>query len=49
METFFAQYPDAGAGEGARRRALETVRNNIRWNVYHLNAVTSWLVTNHRG
>lgn len=43
METFFAQYPNAGAGESARRRALETVRNNIQWRKTHLAAVTDWL------
>ncbi|KAJ8721560.1 hypothetical protein PYW07_002335 [Mythimna separata] len=48
MEAFFAQYPEAGAGESARKRALETVRNNIRWNSYHLNQVTSWINNNHR-
>ncbi|OTF72637.1 hypothetical protein BLA29_000862, partial [Euroglyphus maynei] len=28
---FFEQYPDAGAGQGARMEAIETVRKNIQW------------------
>nr|XP_021183617.2 glutamyl aminopeptidase isoform X1 [Helicoverpa armigera] len=48
MEAFFAQYPEAGAGEGARARALETVRNNIRWNQHHLNDVAAWVNANQR-
>ncbi|XP_041988215.1 glutamyl aminopeptidase isoform X2 [Aricia agestis] len=45
MEEFFAAYPDAGAGESGRRRALETVRNNIRWAAAHTGDVTDWLNT----
>nr|ASU92548.1 glutamine aminopeptidase-like protein 9 [Achaea janata] len=48
MEAFFTQYPDAGAGESSRQRALENVRNNIRWNTYNLPGVASWLQANHR-
>ncbi|XP_075974055.1 glutamyl aminopeptidase-like isoform X2 [Anticarsia gemmatalis] len=48
MEAFFNQYPEAGAGESARQRALENVRNNIRWNTYNLPGVASWLQANHR-
>ncbi|KAI5638874.1 peptidase family m1 domain-containing protein [Phthorimaea operculella] len=43
METFFSEYPDAGAGEAARRRALETVRNNIRWIESNQKPVADWL------
>ncbi|XP_049868546.1 glutamyl aminopeptidase-like isoform X2 [Pectinophora gossypiella] len=43
MNAFFAEHPDAGAGEAARRRALETVRDNIRWNEHYLAPVTDWL------
>ena len=46
MQAFFAQYPEAGAGESARKRALENVRNNIRWNEHHLNQVTAWINDN---
>uniref|UniRef100_A0A2A4JGY4 Aminopeptidase n=1 Tax=Heliothis virescens TaxID=7102 RepID=A0A2A4JGY4_HELVI len=48
MEAFFAQYPDAGAGAGARARALENVRNNIRWNEFHLKQVAAWIDANQR-
>ncbi|CAG4971610.1 unnamed protein product [Parnassius apollo] len=43
METWFAQYPEAGAGESARKRALETVHNNIRWSSTQKPAVVDWL------
>ncbi|KAL0880742.1 hypothetical protein ABMA27_001954 [Loxostege sticticalis] len=43
MEAFFEQYPEAGAGEAARRRALETVRGNIKWASTHHSAVAAWL------
>lgn len=31
MEYFFAEYPNAGAGENARKQALENIQNNIKW------------------
>ncbi|CAK1540454.1 unnamed protein product [Leptosia nina] len=43
MEKFFEKYPDAGAGASARKRALETVRNNIKWTATHQSAVAKWL------
>ncbi|XP_064072043.1 glutamyl aminopeptidase isoform X1 [Vanessa tameamea] len=43
MQAFFAQYPDAGAGESSRIRALENVRNNIKWTNTHQSAVSAWL------
>ncbi|XP_028172981.1 glutamyl aminopeptidase-like isoform X2 [Ostrinia furnacalis] len=43
MEAFFEQYPEAGAGEAARRRALETVKGNIKWAASHQAAVAAWL------
>ncbi|XP_013180265.1 PREDICTED: glutamyl aminopeptidase-like isoform X2 [Papilio xuthus] len=43
MEEFFKKYPEAGAGESARKRALETVRNNIRWAATQKPAVATWL------
>ncbi|XP_013142752.1 PREDICTED: glutamyl aminopeptidase-like isoform X2 [Papilio polytes] len=43
MEEFFKKYPEAGAGESARKRALETVRNNIRWAETQKPAVAAWL------
>ncbi|XP_045768463.1 glutamyl aminopeptidase isoform X2 [Maniola jurtina] len=43
MEEFFARYPEAGAGESSRVRALETVRNNIQWATTHLAVVSTWL------
>ncbi|CAG9785493.1 unnamed protein product [Diatraea saccharalis] len=47
MEEFFEQYPEAGAGEASRRRALETVRNNIKWTDHNQASVLDWL-NNHQ-
>ncbi|XP_060803817.1 glutamyl aminopeptidase isoform X1 [Amyelois transitella] len=43
MEDFFAQYPQAGAGETSRARALETVRYNVQWRDTQLQSVQDWL------
>ena len=43
MQAFFKQYPEAGAGEMSRVRAIENVQNNINWTNSHLNSVSSWL------
>ncbi|XP_026315778.1 glutamyl aminopeptidase-like [Hyposmocoma kahamanoa] len=43
MESFFKQYPEAGAGENARRQALENVRNNIEWVTANQPVVVEWL------
>jgi len=31
MNSFFAKYPEAGAGKNYRTKALETVSKNIKW------------------
>ncbi|KAL4715582.1 hypothetical protein ACJJTC_009208 [Scirpophaga incertulas] len=43
IESFFAKHPESGAGETARRRTLENVKNNIKWAKYNLADVTRWL------
>lgn len=43
MEEFFNKHKEAGAGELARKQALETVRNNIKWTQKNYNAVSMWL------
>lgn len=43
MESFFKQYPEAGAGATARRQALENVRNNIEWVTVNQPVVVQWL------
>lgn len=48
MESFFGLYPEAGAGETGRRRALENCKNNIRWSTYHLKQVTTWINANYQ-
>uniref|UniRef100_A0A182QN30 glutamyl aminopeptidase n=1 Tax=Anopheles farauti TaxID=69004 RepID=A0A182QN30_9DIPT len=43
LEDFFARYPEAGAGEAARRQALEQIQNNISWLERNQANVASWL------
>lgn len=45
MEAFFAKYSEAGAGTAARKQALETVKNNIKWLEQNLEPVGKWLAT----
>lgn len=46
MEDFFAFYPEAGAGATARKQAIETVKNNIKWLKTHEETVRKWLLEN---
>lgn len=43
MDAFFDEYPNAGAGETARRQARENVKNNIKWLATHEETVRLWL------
>ncbi|XP_055972617.1 glutamyl aminopeptidase [Sorex fumeus] len=43
METFFAKYPEAGAGETPRQQVLETVKNNIEWLKLNRESIKNWL------
>ena len=43
MKAFFTRYPEAGAGERARREALETTQANINWLKNHRDELASWL------
>lgn len=43
MNSFFAKYPEAGAGASARLQALETVENNIKWIKNYKDIVESWI------
>nr|XP_042907730.1 uncharacterized protein LOC107439767 isoform X3 [Parasteatoda tepidariorum] len=43
MKSFFAEYPDAGAGKRGRQQALETVQNNIRWLKTYKESIKAWL------
>ena len=45
MEAFFAQYPEAGAGEQYRQQALETVQTNIKWVADNSPQIRDWLNT----
>ncbi|XP_037686396.1 glutamyl aminopeptidase [Choloepus didactylus] len=42
MESFFAKYPEAGAGEKPRKQVLETVKNNIEWLKQNRNTIREW-------
>ncbi|XP_055129956.1 glutamyl aminopeptidase isoform X4 [Symphalangus syndactylus] len=44
MESFFAKYPQAGAGEKSREQVLETVKNNIEWLKQHRNTIREWFL-----
>ncbi|KAM5255847.1 glutamyl aminopeptidase [Ctenodactylus gundi] len=44
MKSFFAKYPDAGAGEQPRQQVLETVTNNIEWLRQNQNAIREWFL-----
>ncbi|XP_006162311.1 glutamyl aminopeptidase isoform X2 [Tupaia chinensis] len=44
MESFFAKYPEAGAGETPRQQVLETVRNNIAWLARNRAAIREWFL-----
>ena len=43
MESFFAKYPNAGAGENYRKIALETVKNNIAFLRDNVDTIDNWL------
>ncbi|XP_004380316.1 glutamyl aminopeptidase [Trichechus manatus latirostris] len=42
MESFFAKYPEAGAGETPRQQVLETVKNNIEWLKQNRDTIREW-------
>ncbi|XP_065212642.1 glutamyl aminopeptidase-like isoform X2 [Planococcus citri] len=42
MNEFFAKYPEAGAGSAARKRALERVKNNIKWRQTNVAKLRKW-------
>lgn len=46
MHSFFAKYPNAGAGATARIQALETVENNIKWLEVNQLPIEQWLQEN---
>lgn len=46
MQTFFEKYPDAGAGRANRAKALETIKDNIRWLSNYKSTVESWIANN---
>ena len=46
VESFFAKYPDAGAGVMARKQAVDRIKSNIAWMKANEQQVSSWLDAN---
>ena len=44
LKAFFAKYPEAGAGAGARREAIQNVETNIEWLKNNEQKVGEWLI-----
>lgn len=42
MQSFFAKYPNAGAGAQPREQVLETVKNNIEWVKENRQSISEW-------
>ncbi|KAK7814559.1 hypothetical protein U0070_005862 [Myodes glareolus] len=42
MQSFFAKYPNAGAGVQPREQVLETVKNNIEWVKENRESISQW-------
>lgn len=42
MQSFFAKYPNAGAGAQPREQVLETVKNNIEWVKENRQSISDW-------
>ncbi|ERE90258.1 glutamyl aminopeptidase-like protein [Cricetulus griseus] len=45
MESFFAKYPNAGAGAQPRQQVLETVKNNIEWLKQNRETIRDWFAS----
>lgn len=46
LKSFFAKYPDAGAGKRARQQAIESIENNINWLRHHKQTISDWFNKN---
>lgn len=45
MQSFFAKYPNAGAGAKPREQVLETVKNNIEWLKLNRKSISEWFAS----
>jgi glutamyl aminopeptidase len=45
MQSFFAKYPNAGAGAKPREQVLETVKNNIEWLNVNRQSIREWFAS----
>ncbi|XP_014271442.2 glutamyl aminopeptidase [Halyomorpha halys] len=43
VEDFITKYPDAGAGAAGRKKAVESIKNNIKWRKQHYENVSDIL------
>jgi len=43
VKSFFAKYPESGAGTRSRKQALEEIGNNIKWLADHYDDIELWL------
>ena len=46
VESFYDEYPDAGAGAAARAESLSSIRSNIAWMDKNLQTIVEWLNSN---
>ena len=46
VKAFFNSNPEAGAGVRARKQALESIENNIKWLNNHYESIASWINRN---
>ena len=46
VKTFFSANPEAGAGARARKQALESIENNIKWLDNHYDTIATWIEAN---
>jgi glutamyl aminopeptidase len=43
---FFKKYPEAGAGKRARKQAIESIQNNVKWLKIHNSTIEKWFEQN---
>ncbi|XP_051021531.1 glutamyl aminopeptidase [Acomys russatus] len=48
IQSFFAKYPNAGAGAKPREQVLETVKNNIEWLKVNRQSISEWFTSSRK-
>ena len=46
VKTFFSANPEAGAGARARKQAVESIEDNIKWLDNHYHSIANWIEAN---